>query len=72
LFPNDILPSGVARFSSPSDLLALAEAGPIKYYTSDRLLRISRHVREVHSFEARARVLLDDVRRHRNGAHSAP
>ncbi|MFT4230675.1 MAG: glycosyltransferase [Microbacterium sp.] len=65
LFPREVLPLGVATFDAPIDLLAIVETGPAKFYDEATLQRISRHVRSEHSFEARARVLLDDVRRHR-------
>ena len=62
LFPADILPHGVATFSTPVDLLATAETGPAKYYSDESLRAISDHVRSEHSFLARARVMLEDVR----------
>lgn len=65
LFPADILPYGVATFTSPIDLLATVESGPAKFYDDERLRAISQHVRSEHSFAARARVMLEDVRRQR-------
>lgn len=66
LFPRDILPNGVAAFSTPAELLAIAEGDPERFYDESRLAAISEHVRDLHSFEARARVLIDDVMRHRS------
>ncbi|WP_295102039.1 glycosyltransferase [uncultured Microbacterium sp.] len=65
LFPADILPAGVATFTAPIDLLATVESGPAKFYDDERLRAISQHVRTEHSFAARARVMLEDVRRQR-------
>lgn len=65
LFPADILPYGVATFTAPIDLLATVESGPAKFYDDERLRAISQHVRTEHSFAARARVMLEDVRRQR-------
>ncbi|MCO7203133.1 glycosyltransferase [Microbacterium sp. CnD16-F] len=65
LFPAAVLPRGVATFGSPVELLAIAETGPSKYYNEATLRAVSDYVREQHSFLARARVLQEDVRRHR-------
>jgi len=45
--------------------LATVESGPAKFYDDERLRAISQHVRTEHSFAARARVMLEDVRRQR-------
>jgi hypothetical protein len=66
LFPDDVLPSGPATFGSPVDLLAIVQSGPAKYYTDASLRAVSEYVRTAHSFEARARVMLEDVRRLRS------
>ncbi|WP_203136353.1 glycosyltransferase [Microbacterium sp. JZ31] len=63
LFPADVLPNGVATFSTPLELLAIAETGPAKYYDDDVLRKISDYVRSQHSFLARAGVMVEDVRR---------
>ncbi|WP_349829298.1 glycosyltransferase [Brevibacterium litoralis] len=63
LFPADVLPHGPAVFRSPADLLLLAEAGPERYYDEATLGAVSAHVRESHSFDARARVLVEDALR---------
>lgn len=65
LFPKSVLPNGVATFTSPLDLLGIVEAGTAKFYDEEILQEVSRYVRLEHSFEARARVMLEDVRRHR-------
>lgn len=65
LFPAEILPNGVATFTAPVELLATVESGPAKFYDDERLRAISQHVRTEHSFAARARVMLEDVRRQR-------
>lgn len=65
LFPAEILPNGVATFTAPVELLATVESGPAKFYDDERLRAISQHVRSEHSFAARARVMLEDVRRQR-------
>ena len=58
-------PNGVATFTAPVELLATVESGPAKFYDDERLRAISQHVRTEHSFAARARVMLEDVRRQR-------
>ena len=65
LFPAEVLPNGVATFTAPVELLATVESGPAKFYDDERLRAISQHVRTEHSFAARARVMLEDVRRQR-------
>ena len=71
LFPSEALPHGVATFATPVELLTIAEIGPAKFYDDEILRAISGHVRREHSFEARARVMLEDVRelRARRRAH---
>ena len=67
LFPPEVLPYGVATFRNPIELLATVESGPDRFYDAERLRAISQHVRAEHSFEARARVMVEDVRRMRAG-----
>lgn len=55
VFPSSVLPSGIATFTAPSDLLATVETGPAKFYDEGSLRAASDHVRSEHSFEARAR-----------------
>lgn len=68
LLPEGLLPQGIATFRSPSELLAIAEGGPEAFYDESSLAAVSDHVREHHSFAARARVMLDDVLRQRAGS----
>lgn len=65
LVPRDVLPHGIATFRSPLELLAVVDAGTAVYYPEGSLEAVSDHVRAHHSFESRAKVMLEDVRRHR-------
>ena len=66
LFPAEILPNGVATFTAPVELLATVESGPAKFYDDERL-RANLAARANRAFirRARARVMLEDVRRQR-------
>ncbi|MGO2112701.1 MAG: glycosyltransferase family protein, partial [Pseudoclavibacter sp.] len=61
LFPESVLPHGVATFRSPAELLELAQSDPAMHSGEETLAIASAHVREHHTFEARASVMLDDV-----------
>ncbi|MBF0817787.1 glycosyltransferase, partial [Microbacterium paludicola] len=65
VLPGGVLPHGIAAYSSPAELLAIAARGPAEHYDDASLRAASDHVRSAHSFAARARVILEDVRRHR-------
>ena len=59
--PDGLLPNGLARFRSPAEIEALLRTDASSFYPDDVLLKVSEHIRREHSFDARARTLLDDV-----------
>lgn len=58
---SEVFPDSVATYSSPIELMEILNRDPDEVYPPEKLAALSEVVRNEHSFDTRAGVLIDDV-----------